>query len=98
MTVEQKIALLAVFEEVDAILIREMNKLLDSGIVPNIDGDYPDPRWRLLREIQFEKEEVQDRFEVLGKDAWSFESKMKIAEQRNQTLLRKLRDYQDSTT
>ncbi len=95
MTVEQRIMLLQLFHEVDLLLVNELDKLLDSGIRPDLLGNHPDERWRELREIQLDKENFQDSYQVLGNDAWSFESKLKIGAKRKEELLERVRLYKE---
>jgi hypothetical protein len=93
MTADQQIALIRLFADVNGLLTREMDKLLESGIEPDIDGNHPDERWQTLIRIQSDKESFEDNYEILGKDGWSFESKLKVGRKRKEELLERIREY-----
>jgi hypothetical protein len=95
MTTEQKIILLKLFHEVDIRLVQEQDRLLNSGIEPDTYGNHSDERWQALREIQMDKEDFQENLEVLGKDAWSFDSKLLIGEKRKEELIKRINLYKD---
>ena len=95
MTTDQQIILLRIFHEVDILLGHELNKLLDSGIEPDTYGNHPDKRWQVLRDIQLDKENFQDSYKVLGKDEWSFESKLKVGIKRKEELLDRIVRYKE---
>lgn len=94
MTTDQKIFLQSLFKEVDEILSLELDKLLEAGIEPDLHGNHTDKRWKALKEIQEDKENFEDSYYVLGKDAWSFESKVKVGESKRDNLFQRLSDYQ----
>jgi len=95
MTPDQKIALIKLFDDITKLLTIEMDKLLNSGIEPDIEGNHQDERWQTLRSIQNDKESFEDGYEVMGKDGWSFESKLRVGNKRKEELSERIKRYKE---